>query len=177
MKEEIVVLVDEKDQQIGQMDKIEVHQKGLLHRAISVFVIDIYGNWLLQQRSMQKHHSQGLWTNTCCTHPFPDETPLQAAHRRLKEEIGIDCQVEELFTFIYNENVENGMIENEFDHIFLGICNQTPEINTNEVMDFKYIDFDTLDADVKVNPTKFTVWFKKLYEIVEPYIKDKTNTQ
>lgn len=177
MNKEIVILVDEKDQEIGQLEKIEAHKKGLLHRAISVFIVDIYGNWLIQQRSNKKYHSKGLWTNACCTHPRPNETAEQAAKRRLMEEVGIKCDLKPLFTFIYNEKVGDDLIENEYDHVFLGICSQTPNINKDEVNDYKMIDFQTLDADVSVNPDKFTVWFKKLYSTVQPYIKDRIVSQ
>lgn len=177
MDEEIIVLVNEKGEEIGQIEKIKAHQQGLLHRAVSVFVIDVYGNWLLQKRASSKYHSGGLWTNACCTHPRVGETPLQAAKRRLKEEMGIECELIELFTFIYNEDVGNGLIENEFDHIFLGINTQEVKPNPQEVEDYMYIPYPALEADVLLNPNKYTVWFRKLYDTVQPFIKDRLNIQ
>ena len=177
MNEEIMVLVDENDQEIGQLEKIETHKRGLLHRAVSVFLVDIYGNWLLQQRAATKYHSPNLWTNAVCTHPRPGESPIEAAKRRLKEEIGAECELYELFTFIYKEQVGQDMIENEFDHIFLGINTSELKLNPNEVSNTMYIPFPALEADVAINPHKYTVWFKKLFSVVQPYIVDKVNIQ
>jgi len=175
MNEEIMILVDEQDQEIGQMGKIETHQKGLLHRAVSVFLVDIYGNWLLQQRASTKYHSPNLWTNAVCTHPRPGETPSDAAKRRLTEELGVECELTELFTFIYNEQVGEGLIENEYDHVFLGIITSQLQPNPQEVSNYMYIPYPALEADIAINPHKYTVWFKKLYNIVQPYILDKVN--
>lgn len=172
MKEVKVILVDENDNKIGLMHKTEAHQKGALHRAVSVFVINIQGEWLLQQRAPGKYHSAGLWTNTCCSHPLPGESNIDAASRRLTEEMGIECELNQLFNFTYREIFENGLIENEFDHVFLGFCNQIPVINDTEVLDYKYINYNVLKKDILENPENYTVWFLKIYERVNQHIID-----
>lgn len=163
---EKVILVDEQDKQIGLMEKMEAHQKALLHRAISVFICNTKGEWLLQRRALSKYHSAGLWTNTCCTHPMPNEENIDAAHRRLNFEMGMQSNLTEIFSFIYNEKLDNELTENEFDHVFLGITNQIPNFNTDEVMDFKYISFSELSSDIAKNPDNYTVWFKKIVQKV-----------
>jgi isopentenyl-diphosphate delta-isomerase len=171
MEEVKVILVDRNDNETGLMDKTGAHEKGLLHRAVSVFVINSLGEWLLQRRALQKYHSAGLWTNTCCSHPLPGESNIDAANRRLMEEMGLQCELSELFNFTYRETLENGLIEHELDHVFLGICNQFPVINDSEVAEYKYFNFNELVNDIKVNPENYTVWFRKIFDEVNQYIR------
>lgn len=172
--EENVILVDEKDNEIGLMAKTEAHKKALLHRAISVFIFNSEGEWLLQRRAFNKYHSAGLWTNTCCTHPLPNENNPDAANRRLKEEMGMHSTLKELFSFTYKETLDNELTEHELDHVFVGITDLMPTINTDEVAEFKYIKYDSLILDIKNNPSHYTVWFKKIIERVSNLVP-KTN--
>jgi isopentenyl-diphosphate delta-isomerase len=157
---EFVVLVDEQNNEIGIMEKQEAHEKAVLHRAFSVFLFNDKGELLLQQRALTKYHSAGLWTNTCCSHPRPNESTIQAAQRRLREEMGIITQLTEKFQFIYKAEFENGLTEHELDFIYTGIFNGTPEINADEVHAYKWIALDDLISEVYNNPEKFTAWFK-----------------
>lgn len=166
-----VVLVDENDSEIGLMNKNDAHRKGYLHRAVSVFIINSRGEWLLQQRSLNKYHSAGLWTNTCCSHPLPGESNVDAATRRLNEEMGIEnCALTHLFTFTYNEELANGLIEHEFDHVFLGVCDQNPVINEMEVRSYKFVNYQELKKDITANSEQYTVWFRKIYDRVKQLI-------
>lgn len=156
-----ILLVDENDCPLGIMDKMEVHQKGLLHRAISVIVFNSKGEMLLQRRSLNKYHSAGKWSNTCCSHPYPDENPIDAARRRLFEEMGIN--VEKLIFWkrlLYRVELENNLIENELDYIFICVTDELPNINKDEVMEYRYANFDSLFEDVSKNETNYTYWFK-----------------
>jgi isopentenyl-diphosphate delta-isomerase len=164
MIQEMVILVDEHDKEIGLMEKQEAHIKGLLHRAFSVMVFNGKGEMLLQQRALSKYHSGGLWTNTCCSHPRQGETTEEAAHRRLQEEMGFDCELKLHQTFIYKAPFENGLTEHELDHVFVGIYNQNPHINLDEVNDFHWISLPDLDLQLRDEPEKFTVWFKMIME-------------
>ncbi len=164
MIQEMVILVNEHDKEIGLMEKQEAHIKGLLHRAFSVMVFNGKGEMLLQQRALSKYHSGGLWTNTCCSHPRQGETTEQAAHRRLQEEMGFDCELKLHQTFIYKAPFENGLTEHELDHVFVGIYNQNPHINLDEVNDFHWISLPDLDLQLRDEPEKFTVWFKMIME-------------
>jgi isopentenyl-diphosphate Delta-isomerase len=166
MVEELVILVDEKDNEIGLMSKTEAHRKALLHRAISVFIFNTNGEWLLQRRALAKYHSAGFWTNTCCTHPLPNEGNIDAANRRLRQEMGIQCPIKEIFSFTYKEDLGNELTEYEFDHVFIGITNHKPIINTKEVAEYKYVQYSELILDIEKNPTQYTVWFKKIMEQV-----------
>lgn len=172
MKETQVILVDNKDNPVGMMEKMEAHRKALLHRAISVFIINSKGEWILQKRAMDKYHSQGLWTNTCCTHPLPGETDLESANRRLYEEMGLSCTLKKLFSFIYKEKLDNELTEYEYDHVFIGISDLKPVINTYEVVDWKEISFEELHNDIKLNPYNYTVWFKEIYQNVYHHLMD-----
>jgi isopentenyl-diphosphate delta-isomerase len=169
-KNEFVILVDELDNETGVMEKMEVHKKAILHRAISVFIINSKGEWLLQRRAFNKYHSNGLWTNTCCSHPFPGESNIEAAHRRLREEMGLNAGLEEIFQFIYHEELDNELTEHELDHIFVGVTDKKPEINTSEVAEWKYIDFSKLIDDIEKSPENYTVWFKKIVSRVNQHI-------
>ena len=164
-----VTLVDIDDNDIGLMEKMEAHRVPLLHRAVSVFITNSQGDWILQKRALIKYHSKGLWTNTCCSHPYPGETSLVAAHRRLVEEMGIDCPLNEKFSFIYKEAVDNELIEYEFDHVFVGVSDDLPKLNCDEVLDWKAISFTDLDKDIRSFPDLYTVWFRKLYQQVREF--------
>jgi len=166
---EHVILVDEFDIPIGEMEKLEAHQKGLLHRAFSVFIFNDRNEMLLQKRALNKYHSPGLITNTCCSHPRPNENTHLAAKRRLQEEMGINCELEHKGFFIYktdNESAgfENGLIENEYDHIFFGTCNAAPKINKNEVDSYEWSSIEQIKTRIKSNPEQFTHWFKLAVE-------------
>jgi isopentenyl-diphosphate delta-isomerase len=155
-----VQLVNPNDEPIGSMEKLEAHEKGLLHRAISVFVFNSKGEMLLQRRALKKYHSPGLWTNTCCSHPYPLEIPEQAAVRRLNEEMNIDSSLRFAFKFIYKTEFSNGLIEHELDHVFIGHSDATPHLNTDEAVAFKWINMNDLKKDIVKNPENYTVWFK-----------------
>jgi isopentenyl-diphosphate Delta-isomerase len=162
-----VILVDINDQETGTMEKMEAHRKALLHRAISVFITNSKGEWLLQRRALDKYHSKGLWTNTCCSHPFPGETVMEAALRRLQEEMGMECPLQHLFSFIYKKKLDTELTEHELDHVDHGITDKTPAINDKEVMEWKYISFTDLLTDIKLYPGKYTAWFRKIFERVQ----------
>ena len=164
MEIEYVILVDENDQEIGKMEKQEAHEKGLLHRAFSVFVFNEKNELLLQQRALTKYHSAGLWTNTCCSHPRVGETIEQAAHRRLMEEMGFDCELSTKSSFIYKASFENGLTEHEFDHILVGVFNGEINFNPTEVKNFKWITLDELASDLRQNNQNYTAWFKIIFE-------------
>jgi isopentenyl-diphosphate delta-isomerase len=159
---EEVILVDANDMAIGTMEKIEAHEKGLLHRAFSILLVNEQGEMLLQQRALEKYHSPGLWTNACCSHPRPNETDLDAANRRLQEELGMSVTLTEIFHFTYRAELEHGLIEHEIDHVFLGITNINPTINLNEVMSYKWTSLHELEQDMNVHPEKYTAWFNLL---------------
>jgi len=170
MKKEQVILVDSNDTTLGCMEKFEAHRKGLLHRAISVFLFNSNGQWILQQRASNKYHSNSLWSNTCCTHPFPGESTLEAAHRRLSEEMGLNCDLKPVFQFVYKEQLDNELTEHELDHVFIGFSDKEPVINPMEVMDYCYKNFSDLQQDIKINPEKYTIWFRKIVEPVHEQI-------
>lgn len=157
---EYVILVDKNDNQIGLMEKMEAHRKGLLHRAFSVFLFNKNGDMLLQQRAYSKYHSGGLWTNACCSHPRDGEKTIEAAHRRLKEELGFDCNIKESFSFIYNKKLDNKLTEHELDYVFIGIYEGKITPNPKEVENYKYMPINKLKKDVEENPQKYTEWFK-----------------
>ena len=155
-----VILVDENDCAIGEMDKLEVHQKGLLHRAFSIFIFNDAGQLLLQRRAKEKYHSADLWTNTCCSHPYPNESTPEAAKRRLKEEMGIETNLQKKFDFIYRAQLDNDLIEYEFDHVFTGIYNEAPVLNPEEASDYKWIGIQELKNAIKLHPKEYTEWLK-----------------
>ncbi len=164
MELEYVILVDENDQEIGTMEKQEAHEKGLLHRAFSVFVFNENKELLLQQRALTKYHSAGLWTNTCCSHPRIGETIEQAAHRRLMEEMGFDCELSTKTSFIYKAAFENGLTEHEFDHVLVGSFNGEINFNPTEVKNFKWINLEELQIDLLQNNQNYTAWFKIIFD-------------
>jgi isopentenyl-diphosphate delta-isomerase len=176
MEEVKVILVDGNDKETGLMCKTEAHVKGMLHRAVSVFIINSDGEWLVQRRAFDKYHSAGLWTNTCCSHPLPGETTENAAKRRLFEEMGMTCDLVPLFNFTYREVLENGLIEHELDYVFLGVSDDIPVINDFEVSDFNYLGFQELDNDIKMKPENYTIWFRKIFKQVNQHIGKNTLT-
>ena len=155
-----VILVDEQDVPVGQMEKIEVHRKALLHRAFSIFIFNDKGELLLQQRAHNKYHSAGLWTNTCCSHPQPGEDTLASAAKRLQEEMGISVPLEKAFDFIYKAAFENGLTEHEFDHVFIGYYDGDIQPNADEVSDYCCKTMDDLQESMISHPQKYTEWFK-----------------
>ncbi len=161
---DFVVLVDTKDKETGLMGKLEAHQKGLLHRAFSVLVFNSSNDFLLQRRAASKYHSAGLWSNTCCSHPAPNETILEAGARRLKEEMGLLCDLQELYHFIYKVDFENGLTEQELDHVLVGFTDQQPTLNLTEASEWKYISYENLKKDILINPDMYTFWFKVIFE-------------
>ena len=171
MSIEKVILVDENDNQVGLMPKLEAHQKGLLHRAFSIFIFNSKYELLLQKRASSKYHSGGLWTNTCCSHPREGEDTLDAANRRLIEEMGIETSLRKVHDFIYKAELDNNLTEHEFDHVFYGIYNEDPIINEDEADDFKWIDMDSLNEDIKTNGNNYTIWFKIAFEYFYNYLK------
>ena len=157
---ENVILVDDNDIVQGTMEKMQAHLTGSLHRAISVFIFNSRGEFLLQQRALEKYHSAGKWSNTSCSHPRPGESNIDAAHRRLKEEMGLSCELKPWFNFTYHAEFENGLTEHEYDHVFIGTSNALPHPDPLEVASFKYIGKEELEADIHQNPEQYTVWFK-----------------
>jgi len=157
---ERVILVDEQDNPLGTMEKMEAHEKGLLHRAFSIFIFNNAGEMLLQQRAFSKYHSGGLWTNTCCSHPREGETTIDAAHRRLQEEMGFDCEINEVFDFIYKEKLDKGLTEHELDHVFIGNFEGEINFNPEEVNTYIYKPVQEVLDDVNLTPENYTEWFK-----------------
>jgi isopentenyl-diphosphate delta-isomerase len=160
MNKEYVILVDNQDNDIGVMEKLQAHQEGLLHRAFSVFIFNDKEELLLQQRALSKYHSAGLWTNTCCSHPRPNETVKDAAHRRLFEEMGLSCDLKIKTNFVYKTSFENGLTEHEFDYVLIGNTNQNPIINKEEVESYKWLSVSDIKKDIVSNPNHYTSWFK-----------------
>lgn len=165
--EEYVILVDENDRQTGVMEKLKAHREARLHRAISVFVFNDRQELLLQQRSASKYHSPLLWTNTCCSHPRPGEAAAEAAQRRLKEEMSLDCRLSHRFTFIYKADLDQGLTEYEFDHIFFGRTNVMPLPDPLEAAGWRYAGLDEIDADIQENPAKYTAWLMLMMEKIK----------
>lgn len=174
MKLEQVILVTEEDAEVGLMEKMEAHQKGLLHRAFSVFLTNDRGELLLQQRAFSKYHSGGLWTNACCSHPRPGETVVQAAERRLVEELGISTEIKPIFSFVYKANLDNNLTEHELDHVLVGKFNGELQPNPDEVESYRYISPVDLKMELATNPDNFTVWFKLVYNRVQQYLKESS---
>ncbi|MFM1808384.1 MAG: hypothetical protein RLZZ242_1109 [Bacteroidota bacterium] len=175
MTEEQVILVDENDCAIGLMPKLEAHEKALLHRAFSVFVLNAKGELLLQQRAADKYHSPLLWTNTCCSHQRQGEDSIQAGERRLFEEMGMQVRLKELFSFIYKAPFDNGLTEHEYDHVLIGYADELPKINTEEVADYRYSSLESIQEDLQLHPERYTVWFKIIFDRFYDYLKKERN--
>lgn len=171
MNEEQVILVNEYDEQIGLMPKLEAHEKAVLHRAFSVFVFNNKNELMLQQRALHKYHSPGLWTNTCCSHQRDGESNLQAGIRRLQEEMGFVTPLKETISFIYKAPFDNGLTEHELDHIMVGSYEDAPIINPDEVADWKWMPLDDVKQDIDDNPQLYTAWFKIIFEKFYEHIK------
>lgn len=171
--QEKVILVDEYDRETGEMEKMEAHMKGKLHRAFSVFIFNGKGEMMLQRRALSKYHSPGLWTNTCCSHPRKGEEVSNAAHRRLVEEMGFDTKINKVFDFRYKSEVGQGLIEHEFDHVFLGYYDSRPEINPAEVEEWKYMTMEDIEKDISEQPEIYTVWFKIAFKELKSFVNDK----
>ncbi|HML69825.1 MAG TPA: isopentenyl-diphosphate Delta-isomerase [Macellibacteroides fermentans] len=159
----MVILVDENDNPVGTMPKMEAHEKAMLHRAFSVFILNANDEVLLQQRANDKYHSAGLWTNTCCSHPHPGEDTLGAARRRLKEEMGMEADLQFVFKFMYKAPFDNLLTEHEIDHVFIGKTDQLPIINPEEVASYKYMKPEEIKLDMEQNPQSYTVWFRIIF--------------
>lgn len=166
-----VILVNELDEPIGTMEKLEAHQKGLLHRAFSVFITNAKGELLLQQRALNKYHSGGLWTNTCCSHPLPDEDVIAASHRRLVEEMGFDCELTEVFSFTYRAEFDNGLTEYEFDHVLIGQYDGEIQPDNAEVMNHKFASPNEIRFLLLTAPETFTHWFHIAFPKIAAFIE------
>ncbi len=164
MTEEKVILVNQKDEPIGLMPKMEAHEKGLLHRAFSVFIFNEKNELMIQQRALSKYHSPGLWTNTCCSHQREGETNIEAGKRRLQEEMGFTTELEDKISFIYKAPFDNGLTEHEFDHILVGNYNEEPSLNPEEAEAWKWMGLEEVAKDMENNPSVYTEWFKIIFE-------------
>jgi len=174
MKDEII-LVNEFDEPVGTMEKMEAHRKAVLHRAFSIFIFNTKGEMLLQKRASQKYHSGGLWTNACCSHPRPGEETLDAAIRRLKEEMGFDVPLKKIFDFSYKAEFENGLTEFEFDHVFAGEYNGIIKTNPEEVSDYCYKNITDVKESLQSHPQKYTAWFHLAFPKIEQWLSKKNN--
>lgn len=166
-----VVLVNEKDEVLGVMEKLKAHQEGVLHRAFSLFVFNKKGEILLQQRADSKYHGGGLWTNTCCSHPQLDEEVRMAAKERLFFEMGLKADPKSAFSFIYKGKVENDLIEHELDHVLVAYSDEDPQINPEEVQNFRWVSPHLLITDIKEQPQNYTIWFKECLPEVLTFMK------
>ncbi|OOV18417.1 isopentenyl-diphosphate Delta-isomerase [Flavobacterium sp. LM4] len=172
MIEENVILVNTNDEQIGLMPKLEAHEKAVLHRAFSVFILNSKNEIMLQQRAHQKYHSPLLWTNTCCSHQREGESNIEAGSRRLFEEMGFRTELKELFHFIYKAPFDNGLTEHELDHVMIGYYNDSPAINLEEVEDWKWMVIEDVKDDIEKHPEIYTVWFKIIFDEFYHYLED-----
>lgn len=171
---EEIILVNENDSQVGVMEKMEAHQKAMLHRAFSVFIFNSKGEMLLQQRALNKYHSGGLWTNACCSHPRPGELTANAAERRLQEEMGFSTQLTKIFNFTYKASFENGLTEYEFDHVFLGEYDGIISANESEVNSYSYKSLKDIELSLLQQPSDYTVWFHLAFpKVLEWYHQNK----
>lgn len=173
----MVILVDVNDLEIGSIAKMEAHEKALLHRAFSVFIFNSKGELLMQQRATDKYHSAGLWTNTCCSHPFPGEETLVAANRRLQEEMGLKTELKFSFKFLYKAPFDNDLTEHEIDHVFIGNTDIIPKLNIDEVSNYKYMKLVDIQQHIAIEPEQYTVWFRIIFsEFIEKIsTKELTN--
>ena len=172
MIEEYVILVNENDEPIGVMPKLEAHEKALLHRAFSVFIFNNKNELMLQQRAAHKYHSPLLWTNTCCSHQRVGESNIEAGKRRLQEEMGFETELKESISFIYKAPFDNGLTEHELDHVMIGYYNEAPQINREEVESWKWMKIEDVKTDMLQNPNIYTVWFKIIFDEFYHYLED-----
>ena len=172
MVEEQVILVNEQDEPIGLMNKMEAHEKAVLHRAFSVFILNDKNEVMLQQRAHHKYHSPLLWTNTCCSHQRAGETNIEAGKRRLFEEMGFETELKELFHFIYKAPFDNGLTEHELDHVMIGYYNEAPVINPDEVESWKWMPIEAIKDDMILHPGDYTVWFKIIFDEFYHYLEE-----
>ncbi|UNY98928.1 isopentenyl-diphosphate Delta-isomerase [Zhouia spongiae] len=176
MEKEYVILVNENDEPIGTMEKIEAHKKALLHRAFSVFIMNKKGETMLQQRALHKYHSPGLWTNTCCSHQREGESNIAAGKRRLMEEMGFEVDnLEEIFSFIYKAPFDNGLTEHELDHVMIGYYDEEPGIVPDEVADWKWMSLEDVKDDILANPGIYTEWFKIIFNKFYTHLLQNTS--
>ncbi len=175
MGEEYVILVNEQDEQIGLMPKMEAHEKALLHRAFSVFIFNEQNELMLQQRALNKYHSPGLWTNTCCSHQRDGESNIEAGKRRLDEEMGFSVDLKESISFIYKAPFDNGLTEHELDHVLLGEYSKAPNINLNEVASWKWMPIEDVKVDMALHPELYTEWFKIIFSKFYEHLKMKSD--
>jgi len=166
IEDNFLILVDQDDNSWGKLEKSLVHRLGLLHRAFSVFIFNQNGELLLQQRAEEKYHSGGLWTNTCCSHPVPGEDVADAINRRMQEEMGLKCRTSFAFKFTYQAHLNNNMIENEIDHVYIGISDELPHPEKTEVKDWKYLSLESVRTELNLNPDAYTYWFQVIFEKV-----------
>lgn len=167
MTEQTLILVDKKDRIIGTAEKMRVHQEGLLHRAFSIIILNSQGEMLLQLRAKKKYHSGGLWANACCSHPRLGEVLIKAARERLIEEMGFDCELKEIFVFHYRTAFANGLVENELDHVLLGISDDSPKPNPEEADNWQWLEIGEIKKDIAKNPGKYTSWFKLIMKKID----------
>ncbi len=168
----MVICVDELDQPTGSMEKMEAHLRGCLHRAFSIFIYNSEGKMLLQRRAADKYHSGGLWTNACCSHPAPEEALEETIHRRLLEEMGFDCSLREIHQFLYKASLDHGLVEHEYDHVFVGTYDGEVFLNPEEADDYKWMSIEELRNDVCERPELYTIWFRiALEKVLENYKK------
>jgi len=175
--EERVVLVDAEDNVIGTMEKMEAHEQGVLHRAVSVFIVNPRGEMLLQKRAKGKYHSPGLWTNACCTHPREGESYDDCAQRRLREELGFECPLGHAFSFIYEGSVENGLTEHELDHVFVGVYDGPMHADPAEVEDCTFVSLNNIRVRLEEHPEEFTIWFRAIFERVSGHLSGMESQQ
>ncbi|HYM94666.1 MAG TPA: isopentenyl-diphosphate Delta-isomerase [Chitinophagaceae bacterium] len=177
MDEQQVILVDNNDEQVGIIEKIQAHKNGLLHRAFSIFIFNSKGEMLLQRRALNKYHSGGLWTNTCCSHPRPGESISHSAQARLKEEMGFETSLEKISCFIYKAECENGLTEHELDHVFAGEYDGPVDFSKEEVMDFCYKDLQEIQESLQTHPQKYSVWFHLAFPEIENWWNQRYNNK
>jgi isopentenyl-diphosphate delta-isomerase len=170
-----LILVNEKNEEIGYGEKLPVHQNAQLHRAFSIFVMNSQNQLLLQKRAYHKYHSGGLWANTCCSHPIRGEEQENTIHRRLVEEMGFDCELKQMFHFIYRAELDNGLTEDEYDHVYLGNYEGIPDPNPDEVCEWKWMDLDKVNDDIKKNPDTYTYWIKQAFNQFYTIYSDNTD--
>lgn len=167
MQRDKVILVDQNDLEVGAIDKMEAHIKGMLHRAFSIFLFNSKKEMLIHQRAAGKYHGGGLWTNACCSHPQPGEELKSSAIERLYFEMGLHCDLQKAFSFIYHAPVENGLIEHEYDHVYIGFTDDNPILNPEEVQAYRWVSTQDLKKEIETEPEKFTFWFKKAVQMIK----------